>query len=316
MINKFNEVNDSLIKNWFYKLRNKDINDSILIIVYSGKLEDLVKFDLVIKMNLDVYYLVPYINYSKIEGSKKNKIIVLDPTLLKTITLELIKEKMLIVESNHDFFNNIEEFTNPEIYNEININEKELSLFYLKKEDISALLKNLQSENLSNLIVAKLNLLKKINFNIEFILTQNLNLFNISSNENFNTDIEMLYKHNVLTSRLAVIIYRLFSLKIYANVTEIGRSIYKITESKSKPFTKKMISNLSTHKEITISHDLSNKVFKAYDLNVNDNELRIRIEIAMELLSFKIKELTIDVISKSTKLPIETIKKLNSKFNY
>lgn len=77
-----------------------------------------------------------------------------------------------------------------------------------------------------------------------------------------------------------------------------------------------MISNLSTHKEITISHDLSNKVFKAYDLNVNDNELRIRIEIANELLSFKIKELTIDVISKSTKLPIETIKKLNSKFNY
>jgi hypothetical protein len=183
---------------------------------------------------------------------------------------------------------------------------------------MSEIFQNLQTFNLSHEIFIRLHLLTKIYPYIEYLLTQNLSIKTLYKNENFDDDIEMLYKHKVLTSRLAVIIYRIFTLKIDSNITSIGRKIHNLTGCKSKSFTADMILNLSNYKEYTISYDLrkEKKVFKAYDLNVNHMELKIRTEIAMELLSYNIKELTIDIISKSTKLPIETIKKLNSKFNY
>lgn len=315
MTTNFNDNMNFLIKNWFFNLNNNVINESILVMIYSGKLEDLVSFDFKIKMNLSVYYSIPFLNYSKLNTDQKNKIIIVDPTKLDSIKLELVNKKMLIIESNHDFFKNIQEYKNPQIYNELNIDENELNSYYLEKVNISEIFQNLQTFNLSHEISIRLHLLTKIYPNIEYLLIQNLSIKTLYKNENFKSDIEMLYKHKVLTSRLAVIIYRIFTLEIDSNVTAIGRNIFNLTGCKSKSFTAKMIFNLSNHKEITISQDLfKKKVFKAYDLNVNHMELKIRTEIAMELLSYNIKDLTIDVIAKSTKLPIETVKKLNSNF--
>jgi hypothetical protein len=125
-------------------------------------------------------------------------------------------------------------------------------------------------------------------------------------------DINMLCQHKILTSRLAILIYRVSLLDINANVTKIGREIHRLTNSRSKTFSTQMIKNL--YKDIinSISTDLLIKNFKAYDLNINNAEIAIRTEIANNLLSFNIDGLTLDMIAESTNLPLNIIQRLQN----
>ena len=314
MYRELNEFLDVVLKNWFYNLKNGNINKEILILIYSGKADDLLKINPHIRFKVKSHLAHKNINYSVLNDNNFNQIIIIESIQEINIDLEKIDKKMIVVSSTHNFYKNPEEYSNAQYNNEMNLNENALNSLYIKKENIDELIQNSKQKDLYNLILKKLFILRNMYLNIDQIVMQNIQMGN-SFNENLSGDIEMLNRHEILTARLAVIIYRVFSLKINANITEIGRKINLITGAKSKTFTPKMIVNLLNHQKTFLSPDLiKKKSFKAYNLNVNELEHKIRIEIANELLSFNPKELSFDLISKATKLPIETIKKLDTKF--
>lgn len=110
-------------------------------------------------------------------------------------------------------------------------------------------------------------------------------------------DISLFISSNILTSRLAVIMYRIAFIDPEANTTKIGRYFHKISGNKSKTF------NFKTHKIPKFTPDLEKLSFKAYDFNVNDAEVNIRQEIAMKLLALDINELDAKMIAEVTGYP-------------
>jgi len=114
-----------------------------------------------------------------------------------------------------------------------------------------------------------------------------------------NSDISLLKQYDILTSRLAVIVYRIANLKPYASTTECGRYFREKVGSKSKAFS------FNQYKAWG-----SRYAFRAYDLNVNDIKLEIQKEIAKKLINLKIKKLDKKKISEVTNLPIDYIDKL------
>ena len=113
-------------------------------------------------------------------------------------------------------------------------------------------------------------------------------------------DIELLKEHKILTSRLAMVVYRIANLTPYADKTECGRYFRKKVGSKSKVFPR------TKYKIPGIKY-----AFRAYDLNVvNDIKLETQKEIAEKLINLKIKKLDNMKISEVTNLPIDDIDKL------
>jgi len=111
------------------------------------------------------------------------------------------------------------------------------------------------------------------------------------------SDVNLFITYNILTSRLAVIIYRIAFLDPNANTTKIGIYFQKNSGSKSKVFSTK------THKALANIPDLKGKSFKAYDFNVNEAEIAIREEIAIKLTELDIKELDAQKIYQITGYP-------------
>lgn len=118
-------------------------------------------------------------------------------------------------------------------------------------------------------------------------------------------ELNLFKSKEILTSRLAVFIYRLFSFDIEASTTKIGRYFATKIGTKSKVFTKK------TLLDITSTTFIENSM-RAYDLLKDEKVENIRKEIARNLLNLEEKrKLDIKTISQVTKLEIEIIKKLN-----
>jgi hypothetical protein len=307
------EKRDFLIKNWFYNLKNGIINESILVLIYSGKIESLPNFDFNIRKQFLVHYSAGVLNYYTLNDKTKNHVLIIDPIEKKQLKLEKINSKILLIPSKHIFFKNINEFVQAYSFEDLAISKNEEYLYYLKKENLIELIQNTDPSYLYAVVQKKLWMLRMIYSNINLMVTQNISIENFP-NENLDTDIFMLCHHKILTSRLAVLLYRISFLNLEANTTKIGRSVYETTGSKSKSFTPKMMLSLAINGNVTISQDLhKKKVFKAYDLNVNEKELAVRKEIAIELLSYNLEELTPLLISKATKLPLETINNIESK---
>jgi hypothetical protein len=194
----------------------------------------------------------------------------------------------------------IVEKINSGVYNDIafNVNKIEpISLEYL--------LKNHRSINVEDFLLKELT-------NRQNILSLNkLAEMGMTINELtwLQYDIGILQKCNVLTSRLAVILYRFTFLDLNANYTLIGRYIHQICGVRSKT----MNSKYSSLTNCLLPEDLKQKNFKAYDLSVNESDIAIREEIATKLLNLQIKQLDIKKIAMVTSLTIEKIEKLKKK---
>lgn len=171
--------------------------------------------------------------------------------------------------------------------------------------DLLDLIKNFSSEEILYFITKgtddRSNILS-IDHSSKLILTEN----------EFNwlrDDINFLKSCNILSARLAVILYRFAFLDINANHTLIGRYMFKLTGTRSKTIN-------STYLELKksfIPEDLRNKNFKAYDLSINHAEIKIREEIAKSLLALQLNKLDSTTIAKVTKLPENTILYLKRK---
>lgn len=153
---------------------------------------------------------------------------------------------------------------------------------------------------------------EKKDFNIVDKIVNNIS---ISSKRNdflkdLNFNLILLKTRKILTSRLAVIIYRLLKLDLYASTTKIGRYFNKKTGNKSQVFNSTMLITTKSKEELraksraksTKLDYYNSKNFRGYDLNVNSREIAIRKEIAN-----KLKErtsLTTEEIIEITGLPI------------
>lgn len=293
---------EEVVKGWFCNLNKKKINDSILMLFNTVDLSSIQRLATIKNQDLMIYHSSRILNYKLLNSKEKNHVLIIDQTNKLIQNLSYINRKILVVPIADDFYQNMENYIYCKDHKEIIISQKEENQFLLYKDDVLNLI---SAKNLYALIEMKLRLLGEIDTGIYNIIIYGIKIENFPY-ENLESDIGMLHNYNVLTSRLAIIIYRLATLELDANVTKIGREIHKLTGSKSKTFTPKMIR--------VKSKDLNNKNFRAYDLNVNDREITIRTEIANNLLSYDIKELTPEIIAIATRLPLKTIQNLDSKF--
>jgi hypothetical protein len=110
-------------------------------------------------------------------------------------------------------------------------------------------------------------------------------------------EVTLFKEKQILTSRLAVLLYRVCTLDVLASTTKVGRYYANKTGSRSKVFK-----NVSP-----VGKDLHTKSFKAYDLSVNEKEMKVRKEIAMNLISEPKVNLELDEIAKITKLPLSEL---------
>lgn len=107
-------------------------------------------------------------------------------------------------------------------------------------------------------------------------------------------DIYLLRTCRILTSRLAIVIYRLSFLNLSANKTQIGLFFKKELNVKSTTIN---LNNLNIE---FINEDLSTKNFRGYNLRSPlQTEYTIRVEIAKKLLKAGVD---IKIITKATKL--------------
>lgn len=312
MDNEIEKNLEVLIKNWFCSLNNNRFNDAILFLICSGQFNNLTELQMQKKDNLNIWNSSKYLNYKVLNNKQINHIIITQNT---KFNFEQIDKKLLIIPHDHDFFKNMKNYITSESYIQLNIKESDNFKYWLQKENLLNLVQDFNSEYLSTLVKTKLKMLSMIDLTIIYNITDN-NTSGGLLNENYYTDIEMLHKYKVFTSRLAIVLYRIAFLEFNANSTKIGREIHKLVRNKSKTFTVQMIKSLSNDNTLSISNDLiKKKSFKAYDLNVDEKNISIRIEIANNLLSYDIRELTLDKIAKSTNLSIEKIEELNKAFN-
>ncbi len=112
-------------------------------------------------------------------------------------------------------------------------------------------------------------------------------------------DVYLFSTYTILTSRLAIILYRLSFYDFQANKTKIGLFFRDTLQVKSKTI------NLNNLKIEFINQDLNEKSFRGYILNEQSNkEEKIAVKIAKNLLKSKVN---INTISSATKLSIEQI---------
>ncbi|MBV5322186.1 MAG: hypothetical protein JZU62_10875 [Sulfuricurvum sp.] len=146
-----------------------------------------------------------------------------------------------------------------------------LNGFDTTKQGLIALLKNDELKPyLSDFIKYRNDFIKRF-FRYDSYLDKDLN-------GKINEDLELLKHKNLLTSNLAMHLYRLYFFKPEANPTETGRYFRESFGDKSITCTPKS-------KKLKSFVYRPNKNFKAYDLSTN-MEKRIRNDIASKLIQF------------------------------
>ncbi|MDX9743408.1 MAG: hypothetical protein RBT59_06280 [Arcobacteraceae bacterium] len=209
---------------------------------------------------------------------------------------------ILYVNNTSNFFANLDSYFS-DIAN--NFNNKILYFSYIESVDFFDLVMNFRDDifNYNKLESKEQTILSIPNLKRK---TQLLN--NAQNWEWIQSDIYVLKKSKVLTSRLAIVLYRFAFLNYSASHTFIGRYIHKLFGVKSKTMNAKS----SPLIQCSLHNDLRNKNFKAYDLSINESEIAIRKEIAKNLISLGSSKINSKDIAKVTGLTdkiIETLKK-------
>lgn len=123
----------------------------------------------------------------------------------------------------------------------------------------------------------------------------------------FNTEIELLKKHDILTANFANKIYRLCQLDFYSTATDIGNKIRKILNSKSRSITGKKLKEYLNSIDAIDKLSMPIKQTRIYDLNINQIEIDTKMRIAKNLLSLRKEKLDYKTIAKVTELPEKVI---------
>jgi hypothetical protein len=224
------------------------------------------------------YILYNFINnYSKVGNISSS-------TWLKKNNIQII-----CVEYNYDLLNAMK----LENINEI----RKLKYNFIEKIDFHNIL---QIEDIKSF-------LEKRNCEVSCLLEKDF----LELDKLFNTEIELLKKHKILTANLANRIYKLCQLDFFGTSTDIGNKIKKILNSKSKSITSKVLREYLYN----IGTSMPIKQTRVYDLNINQIEFDTKIKIAKNLLFLKKEKLDYKTIAKVTELPEKDVLKLIKRYN-
>jgi hypothetical protein len=190
---------------------------------------------------------------------------------------------------------------NNDFYKKVNLDYSDFEYFNINSfisENDSSILKNITSifRDYCNFF----------DFNIDLLTKETT--YRVETKEELKQlileDYQLLkYKH-ILTSRLAVIYYRLIFFDLNASSATIGRFFNDLFNTKSSPF--KFNLRIPPHKYYFPS--LHNKSFRGYKLVIPkqpDSEYQLKIEIAKKLLS---NNVSIKIVSKSLEITEEELK--------
>ncbi len=312
-----------LITQWFNNVLDGKQNDEILFLERpTGNTEKSIHELLGEQNNYKITSTTAYTNHFKKYENKNRNII-----LFQSINEQYISELPVFRKMIHKIFLLVPKENNflKEIKNDIDTKriqshsntyiKEERYLYYFEKVDPLDLILNntfelksfIHNAIIQNLIFWKdrdrLNLLiYKTSFKRE------------NYTDSLSADILLLIENKILTSRLAVVVYRIANLNLSATTTEAGRYFHKKLGSKSKTSNYNLIIKYNRSDKMVIDLDLRGKNFKAYDLTINESEITIRREIAKNLVCLKEFNLDANTISSITKLPLEEVEKLKIKF--
>ncbi len=283
-------MNDKL-EEWFKNAKSNEVNDTILLIENNT-------------ININDYDTSNYIicDLSSFEESKhklykkKNIIVQFSNTNIPPIfdiSKKLLNYKLLFISPKTIKLN---------ITNSLNSKEADYKYYVMKRDPYDFIIKNPINTTEEALLFILENHIFWLNYKKYEKVTSNINLSISKFHNQIKSDLNMLDKDQILTSRLAVVIYRVFYLDLEANTTKIGRYFHKESGTKSKTF------NFRSHKLKGISYEFINKNFKGYDLSKNEKEFAIRKEIAEKLIKLNIDNLTDELIIQATGITSDEMK--------
>lgn len=326
------EMKLKLVGHWLYNFKNKKPNSDILFIDFKGEEQyaTIKKFILEIdrdcnivrnnKLDTDVEPSKNYLFYNGLENYKK---------------LSLEDKNIVIVSSSPLNFNHFKIYEKPvlflgverlyaleniENYSETpDIPRKMRHLFYIEQTNPIELVKSKNIEAVRNFLYFRLfeqneifrnplvrigSVIKKTNFEE----SNELNLLK----ELINRDLILLENKKILTSRLAVVLYKVATLDTNENITVIGRYYGNALNIKSKNF-------YSVYQEFSddfeqskgVFKNFKKKSFKGYELGkATMSEYETRIEIAKNLIQNTILDTqTISIVTSLSKEEINKLRK-------
>ncbi|MEW6552242.1 MAG: hypothetical protein AB1389_08965 [Campylobacterota bacterium] len=307
---------DKLIQEWFSKLLSGEINNDILLLentstTYISELQSAIRQH---KENNVEYIIVDEDKQSTKYTTRTNKnlIYVLSPNKSNTklLATNLIKHNsFLYIPEKHEFYTNMSKYINKDLKNIGNIKIEKRYLYYIEKMDPFDFIMNSTESQLQDFLrFIIFQGCLSWNSGNKFVLMQN---YEIAEN-----DLALLKKGEILTARLAILLYKTTMLDVELSKIYIGKYFRAKIGSKSKTFNIKLLNRLGERiKDTNINMTNHVKNFKAYDLKVNESELNIRIEIAKNLITAFLdnKTLDIDNIGKMTNLPKKEVQILKDK---
>jgi hypothetical protein len=294
--------------NWIKNINNNINNESILLIDTSIK-------DCIIKLiekdklkEVEIFDLsCSELEYNQFLKSSKQKIVIYNPLYESLKDFEMVK-----YEKKYLFIHNVKEDEISSYYNyyskiDIEIDENIKDYIFIKKIDICKLI----SSKIEKEPIILEEILKNYILFFSIFYSSNSSIFKdikyLLFIDLYPSELKLLINNKILTSRFGIFLYRLTNFKFTENKTRIGRYYAKSFESKSKVFV--CLNNERFNGYFNIFS--GKKSIRGYDLLKNENEEKIREEIAKNLLSLNLDErLTINTISNVTKISIKTIEKL------
>lgn len=326
IMNKPNDKKLDLIGNWLYKVKDGLINDEILLFFdkrnfslngFSKLLNTLnIKNKIITlgnisnKVEYELLYLINDLNYvllkDKIDFKKTNIVLFSSDPNIITSYLDN-KTSFIFSDYTVDNFSYINKY-NIELYSSTDpIEKKDRLKFYLEKKDPISLI-NSDSKTFQEYLFYKItNLKQPFSKFINFIIRdtkyekylENKTLFY----KMIQFEVSLLREKRILTATLAILTYRIATLDLIANKTNIG-TFYR----KRLGIGSENLYNLDKLLEHFNSKDIEEflKQAKTYDLNksqiILSNEDNLKIRIAKKLLLRNELKLTYEEIQEITEL--------------
>ena len=311
--NEINSNRDTLVNEWFYNLLTSKGNNTVLLL-HSSK-HNIAHNIVQLLSNLDCprgdYIICNESDFNRFKSIKKNKNIILilaeSKNILSLLNFrKMIGKSFLFVGKDSGFYLDMKQYINNNNSNSVSIPDNKKYLYFIEEINPYHIIKSateIEIKNYLNFIIHNtfLSLSSKKSLSL---LINDTTYTNDDYLKSTYCDIETLKTDNILTSRLAVVIYRIALLDFTASPTKIGRYFHEMSGSKSKTFNK------NNKRITTINYDLAKKNFKAYDLSVNEAEIAIRKEIAQNLIILSNGDLDPTMIAEATKLTIKEVGEL------
>ncbi|OHE18908.1 MAG: hypothetical protein A2540_06855 [Sulfurimonas sp. RIFOXYD2_FULL_37_8] len=336
MNNKVDTVWDMRLKlvcHWLYNFKNKKPNSDILLISFRGE-EQFVNIKKIIlgvdehcnivrnnKSETNAKLSKNYLLHNSLENYKKlfledSNIIMASSAPLSFNHFKIYEKPVLflgveILNTLGNLLQNIESYSEaPAVLEDMRYLfyiEQTNPIEFVKNENIEAVRNFLyfrlfeQNETFRNPLVRTGSVIKKTNFEE----CSELNLLK----ELINRDLILLENKKILTSRLAVVLYRVATLDTDENITAIGRFYSDALNLKSKNFYsvyQEFSDDFNQNKRVF--KNFKKKSFKGYELGkATMSEYETRKEIAKKLLQLKISELDMQTIAVVTNLSKQEI---------